>query len=186
MPIKSSFDLRHLESIMDSGSPNQAKGACFFRAIALVLDLGGSELCIATLPGVTEKEFRADPRKSPTPFIHSWVEWTGKVIAPTDLERNDYVLGWHDRTDYYDLNEVGCVKRMDRGLVVKLAAENGWDRHFLKRDPLVRPIVPVLLAAAGVSFEESARGGIVPLGTRMPDYAFLPPQSSPFPISSKP
>lgn len=172
MRIRSPYRLRHLEGAMDFVPPDGAGGSCIYRSAALVIDLQGAELCIGILQGATKEAHLADPRRSPTPFIHCWVERGDDLIEPADLELHDYELVTYDRDHYYKAKSVRYVRRLLRKQVRRLAAENGWSRHLLTGEaPSGEPIMTTLLAEAGVAYEIGPRRSFVPPGTITPSYA---------------
>lgn len=180
MKIKSWISTEHLQGFMNhlssnhiDASPYRAKGECFYRSTALVIDAPAWDLCIGTLPGVSQEVFRADNCKSPTPFIHCWVEFNDSVVIPTMLEKDDFTLHPYLKTEYYDKNKVHDVHKIVGRRVRILAADNGWDSYFRTGNSFVgSPIVETLLAEAAVPYQISPRGGIVPPNTSMPPYAF--------------
>lgn len=172
MKIESAFEIVHLQGAMVLGSSQQAGGTCFYRSAALVLDLDFSELCIGTLPGVTEEAFMADRKKSPTHFIHCWVECCDSLFSPVSIEKDGYRLVSQDRNEYYELNEVRDVRRLLRWEVETLAHDNRWSYHFCTGQPFEDDaLVRTLLAAVQIPYKITSRGGIVPKGTTVPRYA---------------
>lgn len=151
--------LPNLASAMDQTSAS-GLGMCFYRAAALVLDLPASEMVFATFKGAPPEEVAKNPRHSPTPFIHAFVEWHGQVLAPTLFDgRAPFMM---DREPYYRANAARDFHRLTRVAVRRVAAESGM-LDWLKGKP-VAGIPTALLAAAGVKWRPSPDGGgVLPL-----------------------
>jgi hypothetical protein len=135
-------------------------GMCFYRAAALVLDLPGSEMLFGTFDGAPADEVAKDPRHSPVPFIHSWVEWHGQALAPTLFER-DRPPFMMDRAGYYRANNARNLHRLTRVAVRRVAAASGF-HDWLQGKPIMG-IPTALLAAAGVKWRADPGGGVLPL-----------------------
>lgn len=76
------FDLRHPRGAVTHLMGSSCGGTCFFRSAALVLDVPGTELWFGVLAGASAEELVANPLASPTPFIHSWVQYGETVYSP--------------------------------------------------------------------------------------------------------
>lgn len=147
------FRHRRLASVVfQMGSGRSDSGLCFHRSAALVLDLPWGDLCIGTLKGATVFQRAADPRVSPTPFIHAWVERGEVLYAPTLIEEHGG-LTEIERFEYYRFNAVRDVYRMPRAEVLRLARAEGWlkgEVFAARKDLQSAPLGGVLLRALGV------------------------------------
>jgi hypothetical protein len=172
MKIKTDLYVPHLQAVFGSKGLGGARGACFYRTAALVIDQPWWTLCIGTLPGATKEEFLLDHGKSPTPFIHCWVEYGDDLCSPSSIENEEYGLFKYSKSNYYAVNKVRDVYRIEGEQVVEMAYDYKWHEFFIDGAPVSGPSIPaVLLEAAEVPHKISERNGIVPVSTELPDYA---------------
>jgi hypothetical protein len=140
------------------------KGMCFHRAVALCLDLSGSTLVVATLRAATEEEQVDHPERSSVPFIHAWVEFNDKLLAPSTIESMGGLVFIRPE-EYYQVNGAKDIRRLTRNAIRKHVA----DKHVLRQllegiDPPRRGwLVGRLLDAAGVKYLITPGGGIIPV-----------------------
>lgn len=178
MRIKSDFDVEYLQAFMDLALPERisvdrkSKGECFYRSVALVLDKPAWALTVGTLPGVSKEVYLANTNQSPTPFLHCWVEFNDCLLLPTRIERDGNELKVYGIEDYYRRNRVQNAYHISGRRTMELAKTNGWYGFFLTGERHAgSPIAETVLAEARVAYTMSSRGGFVPPGTIMPDYA---------------
>lgn len=157
------FDLRHSRGAVTNLVGSSGGGTCFFRSAALVLDVPGTELWFGVLAGAFEEELAANPSASPTPFIHSWVQYGETVYSPTQIEREGELIPW-PKALYYETNGVRDAHAMARPALLKLSSEIGLSAHLrlgraLKTDA---SFVFTVLDRAGLSYATARDGGLVP------------------------
>jgi hypothetical protein len=141
------------------------RGLCFHRAVALCLDLPGSAVVLATLRASTDEELLENPDRSPVPFIHAWVEYLDRVLAPTTIEEVGGLAGM-DPTQYYALNGATDMRRLPRATVKRLVDKEMLDQLLYGIEPRRRGyLVNTILTAAGIKFKTNYLGGVLPLTT---------------------
>jgi hypothetical protein len=135
--------------------------------VALILDADDGELCIGVLDGARTPEERADPTNSPTPFIHCWVEYGGKLFAPTTIEAVGGLYAFHPIT-YYQANGVRDIHRIPLERIKALATQHGWREYFTtgKNAPGYTPLGTIVLDECGIPWQISDRGGVIPTQTQ--------------------
>lgn len=153
--------LRHLEGAMRLTGP---RGMCFHRSVALVLDVPGAELCFGTFRAATDDEARAiGPLASRRPFIHCWVEYKGLAWAPSLIDTMGGLKPMRP-DEYYKVNGASNIVVMRRPAVLALSRRHGFISH-LRYGKELRPGVSfgtVLLEAAGIEWEVTPEGGVIP------------------------
>jgi hypothetical protein len=153
MPDLTTLKLPRLRQVVEGLHPAvDGSGLCFHRAAALVLDMRWAFLCIGTLRAASEQEAELNPRYSPVPFLHAWVEQGPVVWAPSLLEAHGGELLPIDRDAYYTANDARDIYRMGRAELVKLDRQHGWSRRlvFGRRKTGELSLGAVLLEALGV------------------------------------
>lgn len=147
-----------------------SKGMCFHRSVALTLDLPGSSVVVGTLRAATEEERIGHPERSAVSFIHGWVEWDNKLMAPTTIESMGGLVFMRPE-QYYNVNGARDIHRLSRSAMI----EHVVDRH-INRELLfgIHPGVPGylvgrLLDAVGVKYIVTPHGGVVPVDTKLED-----------------
>ena len=156
-------EMRHLRGAVANFVGSSGGGTCFFRSAALVLDVPGAQLCFGVLAGATDEERAANPKASPTPFIHSWVEQGGTVYSPTQIEREGGLIPW-PKAVYYETNGIITAHTIMRPALLKISAEIGLSAHLRLGRPLKTSASFVfgLLDAAGLPYAIARDGGLVP------------------------
>jgi hypothetical protein len=139
------------------------RGMCFHRAIALCLDLPGSELIVATLRAATLEERKLVPNASPVRFFHAWVEWQSRLLAPSTIEQAGGNLLSLYPTEYYLKNGVQDPRRISRDRV-KEFCDDLILSHLLYGTAVPHGyVVDRLFGAAGLRYKVSPQGGVIPL-----------------------
>jgi hypothetical protein len=155
---------KHLQACLRMVAINGRSGLCIHRSVAFVLDTPQSDLVFGTFRAATPEERLIVPGASTTPFIHCWAEWRGAVVAPTLYEK----LGLfpQSRNMYYELNGARDTKRLSRPQVLQLSGEYGLSAHLRYDSPIRggKSFGTVLLEAAGVEWQDSGDGSIIPKG----------------------
>lgn len=143
---------------------NTGTGMCIHRSAAFVLDVPGSELCFGTLAPARPEEINATPhlKLSAVPFIHAWVEWNGKVYSPSMIEYDEGKLLPIDREFYYRTRGVSDIHRLNRKTVIHLSGKIGLSAHLKHGKPNKLSVGGTLLDAAGVKWQMSEDGGLIP------------------------
>jgi hypothetical protein len=151
----------HLEASFKLIGP---RGPCFFRAVALVLDVPQAKLMVGTFRAATPEEQAASPEVSPVPFIHAWTEIHGAVFAPTTYESCNAQLVPFDLVDYYQRNGTRDVVCMDRARLLRLSRKYGLDKYILYGAPLEGNLkfASVILDELGVRHRMSTDNGLLP------------------------
>lgn len=175
----SRLPLDHLQAFMNREVPvssqpstNRARGECFHRSAALLIDAPAWELRIGTRSGATEEAFRANSKISPTDYIHCWIEFNDIAIDPSFIENDGYNLLEYDKVIYREGIGARDIYLLKGRRVEQLCRAHGWDRRFLHGLPFDDDsLVRTLLTEADVPYEISPRGGVVPPGMVMPKYA---------------
>jgi len=163
MPRRLPKNLPHLKSAVDFKATNGVSNCCFHRAAAFVLDVPGSVLCMGTLRAADEQERLEIANASPVPFIHAWCEFDGLVYAPTTIERMGNRLVPFHRDAYYTMNGISDVRTLTRKELLTLSGKVGLSAHLKHFRPLHDGAkISVLLDAAGIKWEISENGGIIP------------------------
>lgn len=157
------FNLKHLKGAVTHLVGSHGGGTCFFRSAAMVLDVPGTDLWFGVLAGATEEELAANPAASPTPFIHSWVQYGETVYSPTQIEREGELIPWQ-RAVYYKTNGVRDAHMMARPALLKLSGEIGLSAHLRLGRPLKTDasFVFTVLDRAGLPYATARDGGLVP------------------------
>jgi hypothetical protein len=140
---------------------------CFHRSVALCLDLPGSSLVVATLRAATAEEQVGHPERSPVPFIHAWVEFQDKLMAPSTIEQMGGLVYMRPE-NYYQINGARDIRRLPRRTVANHVADPYVMRQLLHgiQPPISGYLVARLLDAAGVKYLVSPSGGILPMASR--------------------
>jgi hypothetical protein len=141
------------------------KGLCVHRSAALCYDLPGSQLVFGTFTAATSEQREAMPEASDCAFIHAWVEYKGRVYAPTTIEHFGGLVGM-DKVGYYKVNGAHNMRRMTRRHLValfRLTPELLEQLQFGIMPARHGLLVDTLLKAAKVSYRVSADGGLVPM-----------------------
>lgn len=146
------------------------KGMCIHRSVALVLDIPRFVLCAGTFRAATPEEIiqvRRETGQEPSkvPFIHVWCEMgENAVIAPTTFERWGNKLIPMRKDEYYELNGIRDVHRMNRAKLLKLSKEYGLRNHIMKQTPLKggASFGFTILDNMGVQYTVGDDGGLVP------------------------
>lgn len=143
------------------------RGMCFHRSVALCMDVPTSKLALATFRAATAEEQAADPNVSPVPFIHCFVIDGSIVLAPSTLERFDGELRPMRLSDYLKINGATRFELVRRADLLKLGRKHGYREHLLYHRPLLgdASFAGSLLDAAGIEWEVTPEGGVVPKGT---------------------
>jgi hypothetical protein len=153
-------DLPTLRSALKLEGP---RGMCFHRSVALCLDLPGSEVVIATFRAATPEEAARIPNASDVPFLHAWVEWEGKVFAPTLIESHGLIA--QPPEGYHRVNGAKNIRRVSRRAIRKHVADK-FVLNQLTGAPGPQPyhgyLVDRLLAAAGIKHIVERDGGVLP------------------------
>lgn len=161
MKNEAKLSLRHLRGAIAFEAGQGA--TCMHRAAALALDLPRAEIYFGTFRPASPEEVASNPRASPEPFIHAWVEWEGRVFAPTLVEK---LGGLHpiNRQHYYETNSPRDVHKLPRAEFDKIARRFRLSAAFrhLKARAGHGEYVDAMLTAAGVKWKESERGTILP------------------------
>lgn len=150
--------LPHLKGAMQlQGQQNM----CFHRSAAFVLDVPTARLCMGTFPAATPEELELEPEASREPFIHCWAEVGDSVYAPTTIEK---VGGLRPipRAYYYEINRAQDIKWIDRPTLLRISKEIGLSAHLRHGKPARRSVGGTLLDAAGIEYQISRNGGVVP------------------------
>lgn len=154
-------NFRHVRGAMAFESDSGAN--CMQRAAALALDLPGAEIVFGTLKAADPQMIATNPKASPIPFVHAWIEWRGDVYAPTLIERMGGLRAIN-RESYYRENEPRDVRRLSREDFDKIAkrfALSAAFRHHKQRAGKGE-YVDAMLEAAGVKWTLSPWGTILP------------------------
>jgi hypothetical protein len=157
-------DLKVLSAAMKLRGP---KGMCFHRSVALAMDLPSSAVVVATLRAATPEEQVGHPERSTVPFIHAWVEFQDKLMAPSTIEQMGGLVFMQPR-NYYEVNGARDIRRLPRQALVNHVADNHVMRELLYG---IHPGIPGylvgrLLDAVGVKYLVSPQGGVIPLASR--------------------
>ncbi len=157
------MNLHHLQLCRAVHFPSSSMGLCFHWSTALCLDIAGSEIVIGTLAGATVEEAIANPNATFDPFLHAWVEYHGRVFAPTTIK----VFGGlspMNRAEYYATNGIADTLRLSQSQLLEAFKGLGLVAHLTRRAPLRKGVrfVPRLLAKAGVAWMDDGAGGVVP------------------------
>lgn len=140
------------------------QNTCVQRAAALMLDMpADAALVFGVVRAGTAAEQAKDPRASPVPFVHAWVEYDGQLYAPTLVEK---LNGLHPiPVDvYYRANGVTRTWRLENAGFMQVARR--WKlaaslKHGSRRAG--RGVVAdAFLQAAGVQYVLSSRNTILP------------------------
>jgi hypothetical protein len=140
---------------------NASNGLCFHRSAALCYDLPKSMVVI----GVFQPSGLDEPDASLIPFYHCWVEYCGRVLAPTTIERFNGELVPMDRNGYYNINGVTKVKRIARSQLLYIFQHTpellNQLRHGIMptREGL---LVDKLMKAAKLRYQLSETNGVIP------------------------
>jgi hypothetical protein len=154
-------DLPYLSATMNLVSTT-GRRLCFHRAVALCLDLPGSEVVLGTVQAATPEEHAANPETSTEPFIHAWVEAQGVLMSPTTIEAANGYLGFMVPEHYYHVNGVTDIRRVTRHAIRRMCDKTIRD-HLLYGTPTPSGyLVSHLLAAGGVKYKLSPLGGVLP------------------------
>lgn len=132
---------------------------CIHRAAGFVLDTPGAELCFGTLRPRLDGP---PPQDRAEPFIHAWAELRGQVYAPTTIEANGGRLDPFPQELYYAVNGVSDVRRLTRGEVLRLSGQIRLSAHLRRGTMPKASVGGTLLDAAGVSWKENEKGGLIP------------------------
>jgi hypothetical protein len=138
---------------------------CVQRAAALMLDLPGATMVFGVMRAASAEEMGKDPRASPVPFIHAWVEYRGILLAPTTIERTGGELRAMPLDDYYRIN--GITKTWRLGPAAFLMVARRWKlssafKHNSSRAGRAE-VADALLKAAGVRYRLSDRRTLLPV-----------------------
>lgn len=157
-------NLPMLRSAMEKCSPLPGHGMCFHWSVALCLDLPGSEVVIGTFRAATPEERERIPNASDVPFIHAWVEWEGKVFAPTTLASTGYQFNAMPPEGYYEVNGAKNLRRVSRRTIRKHVADKAVLHQLLTgQQPKGQGyLVDRLMEAAGIK-HAVVGGGVLPV-----------------------
>jgi len=155
--------LKVLSAAMNLRGP---KGMCFHRAVALCLDLPGSSVVVGTLRAATPEEQVGHPERSKVPFIHAWVEFQDKLMAPTTIEQMGGLVFIRPQ-EYYQVNGARDIRRLPRSAVANHVADQRVMRELLYG---IHPGIPGylvgrLLDAVGVKYLVTPQGGVIPMAS---------------------
>lgn len=157
-------DLPVLSAAMKLRGP---KGMCFHRSVALCMDLPGSSVVVATLRAATEEEQVGHPERSTVPFIHAWVEFQDKLMAPSTIETMGGLVFIRPE-NYYEVNGARDIRRLPRSAV----ANHVVDQYVMRELRFgIHPgppgyLVGRLLDAVGVKYLVSPSGGVLPIAAK--------------------
>lgn len=144
------------------------KGMCFHRAVALCLDIPGSSVVVGTLRAATPEERIGHPERSTTPHLHAWVEFEGKLMAPTTIEANGGLVFVRPQ-EYYQICGATNIRRLSRSALTERVVDRHINRELLFGIRPLQPgyLVSRLLDAVGVKYIISPAGGVLPIGAKM-------------------
>lgn len=156
-------DLPVLSAAMKLRGP---RGMCFHRAVALCMDLPGSSVVVGTHRAATPEEQVGHPERSTVPFIHAWVEFQDKLMAPTTIEQMGGLVFMRP-DNYYQVNGTRDIRRLPRSGVANHVADKYVMRELLHG---IHPGVPGymigrLLDAVGVKYLVTPQGGVIPMAS---------------------
>jgi hypothetical protein len=137
------------------------RAMCFHRSAAFVFDVPGSVLRIGTFQPYDNPA----AHESLVPFIHCWAEFKGYAYAPTTIgPRTGGKLLAMAPDHYYSINGATDVRELTRPELLRLDRRYGLKSHLLRFKPLKEgaKFGGVLCDAAGVPFEVTKEGGMVP------------------------
>lgn len=159
--------LKVLSSAMKLKSASTRSGMCFHRSVALCIDLPGSSVVVGTLRAATPEERQGHPERSDTPFIHAWVEFQDKLMAPTTIESQGGLVFMRPQ-EYYSINGARDIRRLSRDGVVNHVADEYVMRELLFG---IHPGIPGylvgrLLNAVGVKYLVTPHGGVIPMASK--------------------
>lgn len=142
------------------------RGMCFHRSVALCLDLPDSSIVVGTLRAATTEERAANPEWSAVPFIHAWVEFQDKLMAPSSIE-NQGGLVYSRPPQFYEVSGATNIRRLDRQAMVERVVDRHINRELLFgiRCPAPGYLVSRLLDAVGIKYLISPEGGVLPVTT---------------------
>jgi hypothetical protein len=139
-------------------------GSCFIRSTALMLDLPGATLVYGVVKASTPEELAKSNNSSPVPFIHAWVEYQGKVFAPTLIERFGS-LHSIAKEAYYETNGVTTTWRLESAAFMSVAKRFKLASAF--KHGSARPgkgeVTEAFLNAAKVRYKLSDRRTVLPI-----------------------
>lgn len=159
-------ELAYLSLAMAYSNRRTGEPPCIQRSVAVVLDLPDCVMTFGTLRGATDEEVeQLGPNSSRVPFIHAWVERGSVVYAPTTIERAHGVLVAFDRTDYHLRNGVKDVRPVPPAAFEEIAERFGLREALRRQKPRFgkADIGDALLAAAGVEYQLSENGALLPI-----------------------
>lgn len=157
--------LRHLSACIAGIETASGTGACFFRSVALLLDLGGkAEIVIGTFKAATPAELAGTSHAATSDFIHCWVESDGYVYSPTTFEGNGGRLAPAIPSVHYDVNGARDMRRLGLREVREAFAGRGLSAYLKAGRPMTPGpgLADVLLEAASVKYKLNERGGVEP------------------------
>jgi hypothetical protein len=129
-----------------------------------MLDLPGATLVYGIVKASTPEELAKCSKSSPVPFIHAWVEYQGKVFAPTLIERFGF-LNSISKDAYYATNGVTTTWRLEQPAFQAVAKRFKLASAF--KHGSVRPgkgeVTEAFLNAAKVRYKLSERRTVLPL-----------------------
>lgn len=156
---------RYLQAALNLQSRN-GQNTCVQRAAALMLDLpADATLVFGVVRAASADEQAKDPRASPVPFIHAWVEYAGQLYAPTLIERFKGELRPIPIDVYYHTNAVTRTWRLGNAGFMQVARR--WKLAASLKHGGARAgrgeVADALLQAAGVRYVLSARNTLLPV-----------------------
>jgi len=155
--------LPHLAAALTYSS-RTGGNTCVQRAAALMLDLTGATLVFGVLRAATaEERERIGPSASPVPFIHAWVEYRGKLYAPTLVETFGELRALPVEV-YYGANGITRTWRLEHKAYMQIARRYRLSAAFKHRSARAGDgeVADALLRAAGVKYVLSERRTILP------------------------
>jgi hypothetical protein len=120
----------HLPFLSAAVKLRGVKGMCFHRSVALCLDLPGSSVVVGTLRAATPEERIGHEERSPVPFIHAWVEFEDKLMAPTTIEERGGLVFVRPE-DYYRICGVRDIRSLTRSAMVEHVVDRHINRELL-------------------------------------------------------
>jgi hypothetical protein len=159
-------NLTHLSAAMSLSGTVPGTGTCFHRSAALMLDLPADAVMVfGVLRAATPEEIEKMPNASPVPFIHSWVEFRGMLLAPTTMERTGGELRPMPLEDYYTVNAITRTWRLTSTPFQQVARRFKLSAAFKHGSARAGKgeIIDALLQAAGVRYKLSERRTVLPV-----------------------
>lgn len=156
-------ELPHLAAALGYRSSTGAN-SCVQRAAALMLDLTGATMVFGVVRAATpEEQASIGPKASPVPFIHAWVEYRGKLYAPTLVERFGDLRPFPIDV-YYSANGVTRTWKLEHKAFMQIARRYSLSAAFRHQSERAGrgDVTDAILRAAGVKYVLSARRTLLP------------------------